>query len=225
MGRPCSTMAPMPETQEASLVLHYAPRTRALTALWLLEELGVPYRLEVFDIHSGRQRQADYLALNPMGKVPTLVDAGVAIAEMGAIAIYLCDKHPAAGLAPAITDPRRGDYLRWMFFAAGVMEPAFAEKLGGWEPKPGQHAWGSFARMHGALTKGLEGRPFLLGDRFSACDVTVGAMTRFGLRFGAFEKDGSLAAYVARLETRDAFVRALAIEAREGERLPMKPRT
>jgi len=214
----------MPESSQADLVLHYAPRTRALTALWLLEELGVPYRLESFDIMSGRQRQADYLALNPMGKVPTIVEGGVAVAEMGAIAIYLADKHPEAGLAPAISDPRRGEYLRWMFFAAGVMEPAFAEKFSSWEPKPGQHAWGSFARMHDALTKGLADRPFLLGDAFSACDLTVGAMTRFGVRFGAFDKEGPLASYVARLEKRDAFVRALAIEAREGERFPMKPR-
>ncbi|MEM1418965.1 MAG: glutathione S-transferase N-terminal domain-containing protein, partial [Myxococcota bacterium] len=83
----------MPESADASIVLHYAPRTRSFTALWLLEELGLPYRLESFAIHTGRHRQPDFLALNSLGKVPVVVDGDVAVPELGAIAIYLADKY------------------------------------------------------------------------------------------------------------------------------------
>src|SRR5690606_12913143 len=107
-------------TPTPSLKLFFAPRTRAFTALWLLEELGLPYELESFDLNAGRHKQADYLALNPMGKVPLVIHDGVPVSETGAIAIYLADRfagHPgAATLAPAFDDPHRPAYLRWILF-------------------------------------------------------------------------------------------------------------
>src|SRR5690606_12223161 len=106
-----------------SLTLHYAPRTRAFTALWLLEELGVAYELDSFDLYTGRHKQPAFLALNPMGKVPLVVCDQIPISETGAIAVYLADRFTAAGLAPALDDPQRPAYLRWMFFTAGVLEP------------------------------------------------------------------------------------------------------
>jgi glutathione S-transferase len=205
-----------------TLTLHYAPRTRAFTILWLLEELGVAYELDSFDLQSGRHKQPDFLALNPMGKVPLVVCDGVPISESGAIAIYLADRFPSAGLAPALDDPQRPAYLRWMFFSAGVLEPSFGQKFFNWQVPAQQMAWGSFEQMHEVLTAGVRDSQWLLGDRFSAADVVVGAGARFGLMFGVFEKQGPIADYVARLTARDGLERAEAIEQREGERFPMR---
>jgi glutathione S-transferase len=203
------------------LTLHYAPRTRAFTALWLLEELGVEYALASFDINTGRHKHADFLALNPMGKIPVVVADGVPVSEMGAIAIYLADRFPSANLAPALDDPHRPAYLRWILFASGVMEPAFGEKFFGWEVPARSVAWGSFADMQRTLAAAVGAGEWLLGERFSAADVCVGATARFGIMFGAFEKTGPIADYVARLSARPAFERAAAIEARESERFGM----
>lgn len=213
----------MPESLEADLVLHYAPRTRSFGALWLLEELGVPYRLASFDLATGHHKSPAHLALNPMGKVPVVVDRGAPVSELGAIAVYLADRFPDAKLAPALDDPSRAAYLRWVFFGAGVIEPALAEKFGKWEPRPRQHAWGSFDQMLEVATEGVSrAGGFLLGERFTAADVVVGGGLRYAMLFGAIPKEGPIAAYVARLTARDAFTRASAIEKREGERFPMK---
>ncbi|MBX7192042.1 MAG: glutathione S-transferase family protein [Sandaracinaceae bacterium] len=212
----------MPETLEADLVLHYAPRTRSLVALWLLEELGVPYRLASFDLATGHHKSPEHLALNPMGKVPVVVDRGVPVSELGAIAIYLADRYPAAGLAPALDHPDRAAYLRWVFFSSAIIEPALAEKFGKWEPRPRQHAWGSFDQMLEVATRGVSSGTYLLGDRFCAADVTVAGGLRYAMLFGAIPKEGPIADYVGRVTAREAFARASAIEAREGERFPMK---
>lgn len=201
-----------------ALQLFYAPRTRAFTTLWLLEELGVPYELESFDAETGRHKRPDYLALNPMGKIPLVVHDGVPISETGAIAIYLSDRF--GRLAPAIDDPRRPAFLRWIFFVAGVFEPALAQKFFKWEVPSRTVAWGSFEQMVEVLREGVDVPQWLLGDTFTAADVVVGAAARFGITFGAFEDTGPIADYVARLTAREGFVRANAIETREGERFP-----
>jgi glutathione S-transferase len=212
----------MPETNDAKLALYYAPRTRAMTALWLLEELNVPYRLESFDLASGRHKQPDYLAMNPMGKVPLVVDDGVAVAEIGAIALWLTERYPQSGMAPPMGDRQRADFLRWVMFASGVMEPAYAEKFSKIEPRPSTYAWGSFDQMLGVVTAAVQNGPFLLGERFSAADVLIGAAVRFGMMFGLLPKEGPLAEYVGRLTRREGFQRADAIAQRENERFPPK---
>lgn len=193
--------------------LYFAPRSRALTALWLLEELGIPYTREDFLLATGRHKRPDFLALNPMGKVPLVVDDGVAVAELGAIAIYLADKHRATALSPALDDPRRGDFLRWCFFSSGIMEPALGEKFFKWSVPASSVAWGSFDGMMAALSQGITPGPWLLGETFSAADVLVGSTARFGQNFGALPKEGPTADYVARINARPALQRALAIEA------------
>lgn len=205
-----------------ALKLFYAPRSRAFTALWILEELGIEYELESFDISSGRHKKEDYLALNPMGKIPVVTHGDVAIAETGAIAIYLSDLFTQNALAPALDDATRPDYLRWIFFSASVMEPAYCEKFFDWwqNPPASSVAWGSFDDMERALEEGLRGGPWLLGDTFSAADVVVGSTLRFGQLFGAMPRDGIFGEYTARLTAREAFKRAEAIEARESERFP-----
>jgi glutathione S-transferase len=206
---------------QPSIKLYFAPRSRAFTALWLLEELGVAYELESFDLNSGRHKQPDFLALNPMGKVPLVLCDGIPVSETGAIAIYLADRLPAASLAPAIDDPLRPAYLRWMLFSGGVLEPGLGQKFFKWEVPARSVAWGSFEQMQEVLSAGVANREWLLGDRFSAADVVVGSGARYGVMFGAFDKTGPIADYVGRLTAREAFGRAQAIEQREGERFPM----
>jgi glutathione S-transferase len=203
----------MPIADNADVVLYYAPQSRAFRTLWFLEELGRPYRLAMLDLNKGDHKRPDYLKINPMGKVPTVLDQGTPIAETGAIFTHLADKYSAGTLAPLPDDPRRADYLRWLFFAAGVMEPAFGEKFFKWEVPARRAAWGSFADMERALTDGLGARgPFLLGDRFTAADVFVASNLHWGLIADLFPKDGALAGYVSRCAARPALQRALAME-------------
>ncbi|NVB36301.1 glutathione S-transferase family protein [Pseudenhygromyxa sp. WMMC2535] len=208
-------------SERPTLELHYAPRTRAFTALWLLEELGEPYTLRSFDLASERHKQADFMALNPMGKVPVVIHEGVPVSELGAIAIYLGDRFPAAKLAPAVDDPQRAAYLRWTFFASAIMEPALGEKFFKWEVPARSVAWGSFAQMLEVLEAGVSPGPWLLGERFSAADAVVGSGARFGSMFGVLPQQGPIADYLARLQARPAFERAAAIEAEQSERFPM----
>lgn len=204
------------------ITLYYAPRTRSFTALWLLEELGIDYTLESFDLKTGRHKKDDFIAFNPMGKVPLVVEGSTPVSELGAIAIYLSDKYSNANLAPALDDPLRPAYLRWIFFSSAIMEPAFGEKFFQWDVPASSVAWGSFDQMLSMLEAGLTGRGFLLGDKFTAADVLVGSSVRFGHMFGAIPTEGVTKTYVERLEARDAFKRAAAIEEREGERFPMQ---
>lgn len=204
------------------LTLFYAPRSRARTGVWLLEELGEPYVLSTFDLNGDRHKQPDFLALNPMGKVPVVVHAGQAIAELGAIAIYLADRFPAAKLAPSVMDPARADYLRWCFFASAVMEPCFGEAFFKWDVPARSVAWGSFADMLKTLADAVTDREWLLGDTFSAADILVGATAGFGVRFGVIAKDGPIGAYVERCLARPAAQRADVIEAREDARFPLE---
>ena len=202
----------MPLVDEADIVFHYAPKSRAFRMLWFLEELGQPYRIEHIDFAKGDHKRPDYLKLNPMGKVPTVVDEGTPIAETGAILTHLADKYATGNLAPEPNDPRRADYLRWLFFAAGVMEPAFGEKFFKWEIPSRQAAWGDFASMERAATGGVSPGPWLLGDRFTAADVFVGSNFHWGLLWKLFPAEGTIADYVARCAGRPALKRALAME-------------
>lgn len=202
------------------VTLYYAPRTRAFTALWLLEELGVPYHLESFDLRSGAHKKPEFLQRNAMGKVPVVVCDGVPISETGAIALYLTDRFPEAALSPRIGDPARAAVLRWCFFAGSVIEPALGEKFFKWTVPAQSVAWGSFDQMVTTLSAAIEPGPYLAGEAFSVADLLVGAGARFAVLFGALPKTGPIAEYVARLEARPAFQRAQAIESREGERFP-----
>ncbi len=209
------------------LDLYFAPRSRALSALWLLEELGVPYTLHDFMLQSGRHKQPDFLALNPMGKVPVVVDDGVPIAELGAIAIYLTDKYRTIPLAPALDHPDRAAFLRWCFFASAIMEPALGERFFEWTVPPSSVAWGSCAQAEATLAQAVTDRSFLVGETFSAADLLVGSIARFGVLFGAIPKDKPstqpIVAYVERLTRRPAFARAQALEAESLARLAPPP--
>ena len=204
----------MPFVEQADITLYYAPKTRAFRMLWFLEELGQPYRIEQVDYDRLEHKSAEFLKLNPMGKLPTVVDDGAAVAETGAILVYLSDKYSAGDLAPHLDDPRRADFLRWLFFAAGVMEPAFGEKFFKWEVPPNRVAWGSFQSMENTIADGVSRRRWLLGDQFTAADVFVGANLHFGLLWKLFPAEGPIADYVRRCGERPALQSAMRLEER-----------
>lgn len=191
-----------------ALVLHYHPYSRAAGTVWALEEAGVPYELKIVDILQGGQKLPDYVAINPMGKMPTLVDGDVVVTEAAAIALYLADRYAPGRLAPALDDPRRGTYLRWSFFAPGVVEPAVMAKASGWEVKEVSAGWGSYASMIAAAESAVAKGPFLLGEDFSMADVVFGGMLRFLMDFKQIERRPLFTAYVERLDARPAYQRA-----------------
>ncbi len=148
-----------------------------------------------------------------MGKVPVITDAGTAISESGAIITYLADKYAAGELAPRADDPNRGPYLKWMFFGAGVIEPAFGQKFFNLDLPAQQVGWGSFEAMQSVVTEAVGSRDWLVGDRFTAA-LYVGANLNFGVKFGILPQEGPIAEYAARLTARPAFQRASELEAR-----------
>ncbi|MEQ9365765.1 MAG: glutathione S-transferase family protein [Leptospirales bacterium] len=210
------------QTTSKKLTLYYAPRTRSFSALWLLEELGEEYRLESFDFATARHKKADYLALNPMGKVPLVVVGDLPVAELGAIAIYLSDCYPRARLSPLFEDPQRPAFFRWTFFSSAIMEPAFGQKMFQWEIPAKSAAWGSFDQMLEVLTNAVTEHTWLLGDSFSSADILVGSNLRVGQMLGIIPEEGPIQDYISRLKNRDGFVRAATIEARESDRFPPK---
>ena len=195
------------------ITLYWCPQTRASRILWLLEELGEPFEVEQIDIRDADSRNnPGFRKASPMGKVPAIKDGDICLADSAAIALYLADRYPQAGLAPAIDSLRRGDYLFWMTFTPGVIEPSMAERFGGWEPKPQTHGWGSFDVMIETLESGLQDGPWLLGDTFSAADVIVGSSVNFLKMFGILPENQVLSEYVDRCLARPAYQRALARE-------------
>ena len=196
------------------IVFYTNPMSRGRIARWMLEEVGVPYRTEVRD-YGTTMKAPDYLALNPMGKVPAIVHRGVVVTECAAICAWLADAFPAAGLAPATDDPARGTYLRWMFFAAGPLEAAVTAKsldLLAPADKAGMAGYGSFEQVIDTLETAVAAGPYILGDRFSAADVYVGSQIGWGLMFKSIPARPAFQAYVGRIMGREAAVRARAID-------------
>lgn len=194
------------------LTLYYAPRTRSIRALWMLEEIGCPYEAKPIDVMGGHGRTDEYLKLNPHGKVPTLIHDGAAIPDSTAILIYLADLYPEAKLGRPVGDPERGPYLAWMLYTTGVLEPGLTAKANGWSYAPSRVAWGSFEDMMARL-KGAMDRPYIMGDEFTAVDILVGGSIQWASITGAFPKDPAFASYLERIGARPAFRRAMAIDA------------
>lgn len=197
------------------LVLYTNPMSRGRIARWMLEEVGQPYETIVLD-YATTMKGADYLAINPMGKVPAITHGDSVVTECAAICAYLADAFPSAGLAPELTDPLRAPYLRWMFFCAGPLEAALAVKGLGVEVSPeksGMVGWGSFETVVERLDAlASAAAPYILGDRFSALDVYVGSQIGFGLQFGSLPKLPSFEAYMATIMFRPAAIRAREID-------------
>jgi glutathione S-transferase len=190
------------------IVFYHNPRSRAQMVHWMLEEVGAPYRIVPIDFEKGEHKTPSFLALNPMGKLPTIEHRGMVVTETAAIIAYLADAFPAAGLAPAPGDALRGPYYRWLFFGAGVIEPAMIDKMMKRPEVERKSAvgWGSYEDMVGTLNKTLSKGPYLLGEKFTAADVYVGAELRWAMMIGAPGLKGEPAFddYVARLSARPA---------------------
>ncbi len=197
----------------ADLTLYHCVKTRSAAILWLMEELGVPYDLVRIDVFGGESRKPDYLAINPMGKVPAIRHRDVVVSDSAAIALYLAEQYPQAKLAPATDDPVRASYLQWMVFRTGIMEPCITDKM---KPREGFDrgtlGWGDYDTMISVLQAGLKRGPYLLGEQFSAADVLVGSGMAFVLTFGGLPDLPEFTGYVDRLEQRPARQRAIAID-------------
>jgi glutathione S-transferase len=188
---------------------YYAPNSRASTALWMLEECGASYETHVLDLKAGDQKKPSYLAINPMGKVPAIVHEGVVVTEVAAICAYLADIFPDAKLAPPVTDPRRGAYLRWLFFAPSCIEPAILDRAYTRAPAPSSTAgYGDFDTVIRVTAEALRAGPYLLGDWFTAADVVMGSLLRWTMLFKLVPELAEFTSYTARLQERPAFLRA-----------------
>lgn len=200
----------------ADLTLYTNPMSRGRIARLMLEELGQPYDTRVL-AYGAEMRTPEYLALNPMAKVPTVTHGDVVVTECAAICTYLADAFPGAGLAPAPGSPERGAYLRWMFFAAGPVEAAVTNaSLGITVDTPevrGRVGYGDMTSVLDTL-EGLlsDGREWLLGARFSALDVYLGSQIGWGVQFGSMESRPGFQDYVGRLHARPAARRAAELD-------------
>jgi glutathione S-transferase len=201
-------------TTSRHVTLFHAPQSRSAGALILLEELGADYELHVLDLKKGEQRQPAYLAINPMGKVPAIRHDGALVTEQGAVYAYLADLYPEAGITPAIGDPLRGPYLRWLFYYGSSFEPALIDRSLKREPAPSSTSpYGDYETMLKTLTDQLATGPYLLGDRFTAADVLWGSALRWTTMFKLVPETPTITAYVARVTSRPAVARAAKIDA------------
>ena len=192
-----------------NITLFHSPNTRSAGALILLEELGARYDLHVLDMKRGEQREAAYLAINPMGKVPAVLDGDALVTEQGAVFLYLADRFPEAGLAPAIGDPLRGPYLRWLVYYGSSFEPALIDRAMKREPAaPAMCPYGDYDTMLKTLTDQLAKGPYLLGQRFSAADVLWGTALTWTTMFKLLPELPVIADYTARVNARPAVARA-----------------
>ena len=204
----------MIQPSDDEIVFYTNPMSRGRIARWMLEEVGRPYRTVVLDFGT-TMKAPEYLAVNPMGKVPAITWRGVTVTECAAICAWLADACPEAGLAPAFDDPARGTYLRWLFFTAGPVEAAVTAKalnLLAPAEKAGMAGYGSFEQVVDALESAVSGGPWILGDRFSAADVYVGSQILWGLQFGTLPDRDAFKAYAERLSRREAAARARDID-------------
>ena len=189
--------------------LYWCPKTRAMRALWLMEEAGVPFERVRIDIRDAQAKaDPEFRAASPLGKVPALVDGAVKISDSGAICAYIADAYPQAGLAPPIGDPQRGRYLQWLMFTNSNIEPAMMEKFSGLTPNRASHGWGDYASVLETLRDGLRTGPWILGERFSAADVMLGSAVYFLDMFNILGDEPVLKAYVERCVARPAARRA-----------------
>ncbi len=200
----------------SKLTLYHAAPSRSAIARWMLEEVGEPYDIHLLSLRKGEHRRPEYLAVNPMGKVPALQHGEAVITEVAALCCYLADEFPSAGLSIPIGDPRRGTYLKWLFFAPGCIEPAVLERaFPRATPAPRSTAgFGDFDSVMDVLAQATAAAsPWLMGAQFTAADVVVGSQLRWGLMFKLIPERPEFAAYVARLNERPALKRATELDA------------
>ena len=199
------------------ITLYHAPRSRSSAIIWLLEELDTPYEIEITPIvygnGQGSSAPESYRRIHPHKKVPAIDRDGVIVHECAAVALYLADEFPKAGLAPAIGDPRRGPYVTWLAYWAGPMNAIVAARFSGWDKDPSKPTgFGTFEDMENYMAKTLEEHPYIVGNNFTAADILVGAAVDFFTQVGVLPKRKVFEEYSKRLAARPARERALARE-------------
>jgi glutathione S-transferase len=201
----------------SALTLYHAAPSRSSLVLWMLEEVGEPYDVRLVSFKRGENARPEFLAVNPMGKVPVLKHGETIITEAAAICAYLADAYPAARLAVSCDDPRRGIYLKWLFFGPSCLEPAILERAYPRQQPPPRAAlgFGDFDSVVNVLAQAAAAaRPYLLGEQFTAADVVIGSGLRWGTKFGLLPERGEFTGFIARLDQRPAYARAAAHDAR-----------
>ncbi len=193
------------------LTFYMNPMSRAAIVRWMLEEVGQPYETVMLD-YGTTMKAPDYLAINPMGKVPAIKHGDTVVTEVAAICAYLADAFPEAGLAPPAGSKERGPYYRWMFYAAGPLEAAVIDRALGITDIPADKqpmvGYGSYDAVVDVLDKHVGANEYIAGDRFTAADVYVGSHLNWGTQFGTLPKRDSFDAYVTRILSRPAAARA-----------------
>ena len=198
----------------SELIFYTHPMSRGRIVRWMLEEVGAPYRTELLEF-GPTMKAPQYLAINPMGKVPAIRHGGTVVTECGAICAYLADAFPNAGLAPPSGDPLRGPYYRWLFFGAGPVEAAVSNKALGLVVPQGREGMIGYGRLGDVLTtleRAVSEGDYLIGDRFTAADVYLGAQIGWGMQLGSMEKRPAFERYWQRIAARPAAQRAKAID-------------
>jgi glutathione S-transferase len=194
----------------AKLTLYHAAPSRSSIVRWMLEEIGEPYEIQLLSLSKGENRAPDYLAVNPMGKVPALRHGDAVITEAAAICAYLADEFPRAKLSVPIGDPRRGLYLKWLFFGPSCIEPAMMDRAfpRKEEARRGALGYGDFDTVIKVVTDAVKRGPYILGEQFTAADVVIGSTLRFGMLFKLLPEEPEFTAYTGRMAQRPALQRA-----------------
>jgi glutathione S-transferase len=194
----------------AELTLYHASPSRSSVVLWMLEELGQPYDVKLIRLSEGENLKPDYLAINPMGKVPALAHRGTVITEVAAICTYLADEFPQAKLNIPVGTPQRGQYLKWLFFAPGALEPAVIDRAAP-RKEPARRAmlgYGDFNMTMDVVANAVAKGPWLMGEQFTAADVVIGSNVRWGMMFKMVPERKEFIDYAARVAARPAAQRA-----------------
>ena len=191
---------------------YHNPQSRAALTHWLLEELGIDYEIKPVAYDDGSMRTPEFLAINPMGKIPVIVDGDTIVTETSAIAIYLCDKYKTPNdLAPGLNDPRRGEYLRWVVYQSAAIDPAMMQANTKVEIARQSAGWGSVELVVDVLEDRVsKANPYLFGEWFTAADVLIGGALGWATQFGMFPAKPGIKAYVERVQSRPAFQKVFA---------------
>ncbi|PZP58738.1 MAG: glutathione S-transferase [Pseudoxanthomonas spadix] len=189
------------------LILYTHPMSRGRVARWMIEETGLPYEARIID-YGAPMKSPDYLALNPMGKVPALRHGEAIVTENAAICAYLAELVPERRLAPPEDTPERAAYLRWLFFMAGPFEAFLTAKDSGALAPAFTAGYGEERALLETLERAVDGRTHLAGDRFTAADLYVAACLGYYLRIGKLEPRPAFVAFAQAHAHRPAALRA-----------------
>ena len=194
----------------AKITLYHASPSRSSIVLWMLEEIGQPYDIKLVTLSKGENLKPEYLAINPMGKVPALKHGDTTITEVAAICTYLADEFPDKKLNVAVGTPRRGEYLKWLFFGPSVIEPAMTDRAfpRKEDPRAAALGWRDFDTVLDIVSKAVAKGPYLMGEQFTAADIVIGSGLRYGMMFKLIPERKEFQDYIGRFATRPAALRA-----------------